>query len=79
MSKIAITGRFATTTDVIRVHRITPMRQAWLEEQLSEIEKPAKTATKRVASAKTLRVTSRKKRHSTTTHEAVKKSSAKKR
>jgi hypothetical protein len=37
MTKVAITGRFATTTDVVRVHRISPVRQAWLEKQLSEM------------------------------------------
>ena len=46
MAKVAITGRFATTSDVVRVHEISPARQAWLEEQLLRIEKRATPARK---------------------------------
>lgn len=58
MTKVAITGRFATTTDVVRVHRISPARQAWLEKQLGKVESHHRNGAKKAAGAKFVRVTS---------------------
>ena len=56
MTKVAITGRFATTTDVVRVHRISAVRQAWLEKQLSEMVTRGRTSEQKTADSKAGRI-----------------------
>jgi hypothetical protein len=76
MTKVAITGRFATTTDVLRVHRISPIRQAWLEEQLTEIERGRGSASKKVGGAKTAPTASGTASHSSTSSRNGRRSAA---